>query len=159
MALGVLIQMMTPVVKTISCSKAAFSDREDVEQQLWVRFLCFVKEYDPSRGPFVAAAKMILKYEQYNYVRGARHRARREIATDVLPDVVGYLPKYTALDREETLRLLRGVTADPVEMAILCLRMDGYKKQHEIAEVLGLTRSLVAKKLMNIRKRFLGNLK
>ena len=97
-------------------------------------------------------------FARHNYVRCQNKSSNHEIVTDVLPDIAGYNDRSALLEREEADRILRILAADPLDKAIIHLYGEGYKKQQEIANVLGISRSLVAKRLMNLRKRYRQNI-
>lgn len=157
-AIDILVKTMMPIIESMSRNKIAFPYKEDISQHLWIRFFSFLNEYDPSRGPFLCTVKKILMFARHNYVRCQNKRSNHEIVTDVLPDIAGYNDRSALLEREEADRILRILAADPLDKAIIHLYGEGYKKQQEIANVLGISRSLVAKRLMNLRKRYRQNI-
>jgi RNA polymerase sigma-70 factor (ECF subfamily) len=115
---------------------------EDLCQEVWMHLLRVLPRYDPAR-PFTPWLLQVAANLCRNKARGERRRPAASL--EAVAEEVGEVavspgdPPDTALDREETARIVRAARDElpPSYRAILALRYEGDLSHEQIAEALG----------------------
>ncbi len=153
-AAAVLAERYRPLV--ISLCRAAFvrTMAEDLEQDLWVRFMAATAAYDPGKGiPFPGYIASVLRYERWNRFKTERRKWSQE--ADLSDQIQGkeeicFQGNLSKEDlREEAVRLpLTGRQRD-----ILLLLIDGKRTTREMGEELSISQQAASYALQGLRKK------